>query len=166
MFIRVDPCPTEVFRVKRIYGKEVLKMKESHIQGLRGLFIVACLGLMAVIACKQKGENVPDGRSTPEKSYKSWIEAGVDGDLVKSMEYVTEASKKMMDQQVKERGEFMRRMTANVAVFKNYSIVDRKESGDKAMLLTESPDKKGRIAVPFVREQDGWKVDLIKMFMG
>lgn len=140
-------------------------MKELQRSGLRGLFIVACVGLISIIACKQKGVDIRDELSSPEKTYKLWIEAGMDGDLAKSMEYITDASKKMMDQQVKERSEFMGRMTANAAIFKTYSIADRKESGNKALLLTESPDKKGRIAVPFVREQDGWKVDLLKMFM-
>lgn len=92
------------------------------------------------------------------------MNAGVEGDLVKSMECVTVASKRMMDQLVQGREEFMKRMVSSAAIFKHYSVLDKKISGSKAVIITESPDKKGRIAVPFLKEADGWKVDLVAMF--
>jgi hypothetical protein len=122
--------------------------------------------LLIFVSCGKKGASIKEEFSTPEKTYNAWIGAGVEGDLARSMECITEASKRMMDQQARNRDEFMRRMVANAVVFKTYSVVDRKVSGNKGALLAESPDKKWRMAIPFELEGDGWKVDLVRMFGG
>lgn len=129
-------------------------------------YALIVLLLFLAVACDRKDVKVRDEFATPEKTYEVWIDAGVRGDLARSMECITTASRRMMDQQAKSSEEFVRRMVANAAVFKTFSIIDKKVSGSKGVLLTESPDKKAKIAVPFLLEPDGWKVDLVGMFGG
>lgn len=142
--------------MKRVRGSEVGVL----------VFFTFCMLLVTFTSCGRKESATRDEFSTPEKTYDLWMNAGVEGNLVKSMECISEASKRMMDQIVQGREEFMKKMVVNAAVFKNFSVIDKKITGNSAIFLTESPDKKVKIAVPFVLERDGWKVDLIKMFGG
>lgn len=129
--------------------------------------------VMALIAfivfptsCGRKEGQARNEFATPTSTYLYWLKAGVEGDLARSMESMTEASKTMMDQMSKERHEFMQRMTASSAVFEKYSIVDERISGSRAVVLIESPDRKGRVAIPLALEGKEWKIDLVKMFGG
>lgn len=131
-----------------------------------GLCLTICLFLAVTAGCSDKGRPAREELSSPRKTYLYWIKAGVEGDFIKSTDCISEASLRMMDQMAKQRDEFMRRMTANAAVFKAYSVIEERISGDKAVVLTESPDKKARVAVPFALEGKEWRVDLVKMFGG
>lgn len=127
----------------------------------------ACAFLFLILmACGKEETKVREEFLTPKSTYLFWIKTGVEGDLAGSIKSMTEASKRMMDQMSKERAEFMRRMTAGSAVFKNYSIIEEKISGDRALVLLESPDKKARIPIPLALEGREWKIDLVKMFGG
>lgn len=131
---------------------------------LRSGLILMCIFFM--LSCGKKGAAVRDEFSSPEKTYIIWIEAGMKGDLAKSMECLTEASKVMMDQQARNRDEFMRRMVTSSASFANFSVIEKRTSDDKSIIVIEAPDKKGRVAIPFLKEGDGWKVNLVAMFGG
>lgn len=143
-------------------------MAKDRASSLRftGFSLTICLFLALAAGCGDKGRPVREELSSPKKAYLYWIKAGAEGDFIKSTDCISEASLRMMDQMAKQRDQFMRSMTANAAVFKTYSILDERISGDKAVVLTESPDKKARVAVPFALEGKEWKVDLVKMFGG
>lgn len=117
-------------------------------------------------SCSSQNDHVRDEFKTPRSTYEYWIAVGVKGDLAGSVESLTVASKRMMDQLTKERDVFMQRMTSSAAVFRTYSIVEERVSGDKAIILIESKDKRARIAVPLLLEKGAWKIDLVKMFGG
>ncbi len=131
---------------------------------VQSVLVLLCIFFM--LSCEKKGAAVRDEFSSPEKTYSIWIEAGKKGDLVMAMECITEASKRMMDQQARNRDEFMRRMVTSSATFANFSVIDKRASDEKAIIVIESPDKKGRVGIPFFKEADGWKVDLVAMFGG
>lgn len=130
-------------------------------------YVTALAAFIVFLAsCGQKEGQARKEFATPKSAYHYWLKAGVEGDIAGSMESMTEASKTMMDQMSKERHEFIQRMTASSAIFEKYSVVDERISGNKAVVLTESPDKKGRIAIPLALEGKEWKIDLVKMFGG
>lgn len=128
----------------------------------KSMLLIACfIGLM--IGCAKEEVKEDPRFSTPENAYKIWIDAGIKGDLVASLECVTEESKKFVDLQAKQRDIFLQRMVENSKIFKEYSIIDSKVKENRAVLLTKGPDG-NTIVVPFRRDAGGWKVDLIAMF--
>ena len=130
------------------------------------LLCFLCIAAFFMVSCGKKGDGPRDEYRTPSLTYKEWIKAGSEGDIYGSTEAITEVSRKMMDQLERNRDEFVRRMVASSAAFKNYSIGEERITGNRAMVMIESPDKKARIVIPLALEKGEWKVDLIKMFGG
>ena len=130
------------------------------------MLLLCLLAVFLIPACGSNEKKVRPEFSTPEAAYEYWLNAGVDGDLNRSTECLSEASKRMMEQMAKNRDEFMKRMVAGAKIFKTFSIADKRISDDKALILIESPDKKQKVPIPLVREKGEWKVDLVKMFGG
>lgn len=127
-------------------------------------FFFCLAGLMVfAVGCGEKKTEIDPRFSSPEKAYNIWIDAGVKGDLVTSLECITEESKKFVDIQAKQRDIFLQKMVENSKVFKEYSIIDSKVKENRAVLLTKGPDG-NTIVIPFKRDAEGWKVDLIAMF--
>lgn len=124
-----------------------------------------CALLFAASSCggKREGE---ERFATPGKTYRVWVETAVTGDFATNMECVTKASRRFMDSQAKHRAEFMERMTGAAKIFNSYLIVDENIKGDKAVVVIREPESGDSIAVPFLYEEGGWKVDLIAMFSG
>lgn len=150
-------------------GASSYSTKENSEKSALPKYNMLLLFLSAIIfvsACGNDENKVRAEYSSPEKAYANWLNAGVAGDLYRSTEALSEASERMMDQMAKNRNEFMKRMVAGANIFKTYSIVDKRISGDKALILIESPDKKQKVPIPLLREKGEWKVDLIKMFGG
>lgn len=128
------------------------------------LLIVWIFIVMTAIGCTKKKVE-PDPRlSTPLKTYGLWLKAAMQGDIVTSTLCITEESKKVMDLQAKNRDEFIRRLTTQAKLFNEYKITDTKTKEDKAIVLLTGP-KGDTLVVPFKKEADGWKVDLLAMFM-
>lgn len=125
-------------------------------------FLLASLFLFSN-SCARRDVVLKEEFSAPEKTYKLWVETAEKGDIPNNIRCVTEASKKMMDAQLKHMNEFMRRMTANLKVFKTYTISEIKIKEDRAVILLKGPTS-DTVVVPFSKEADGWKVDLIAMF--
>lgn len=116
-------------------------------------------------SCSKKEIAVKEELSTPEKTYRLWLETAEKGDIQGNNRGVTEASKRLVDSQMGQMEEFMRRMSANIAIFKTYTILEQKSKEDKAVVILKGP--KGDImVVPLQREADGWKIDLISLFGG
>jgi len=104
--------------------------------------------------------------STPVKTYAIWLDTAVKGDYAANIECVTKASVKFMDSMAKHRTVFMERMMAAAKLYDTYDILDENIKGVKAVVVLSEPQSGQSIAVPFLYEDDGWKVDLITMFSG
>ena len=116
-------------------------------------------------ACMDRQSPVSERFSTPEKTYRFWMEASEKEDIPKSMQCLTESSKRIMEAQLRQMDIFMARMRANVAIFGTYTLVDQKIKDDKAVVLLKG--KNGDvIPVPMKKESDGWKIDMVALFSG
>jgi len=135
-------------------------MRLKGIKYLWGFLVV-----LAVFACSGENSSVSEEFSTPEKTYRFWLEVTEKGDIANSIRCVSEDSKKMVDEQLTHMSDFMDRTAANLEVFKTYSIYDQKIKEDRAVVLLKG-EKGDTIVVPLKREDDGWKVDLLAMFGG
>lgn len=142
----------------------MIRVRSSEL-GVRSLILASCAILVVFASCGRSEVRIREEFSSPEKTYKVWIDAGVEGDIARALECVSTASKRFMEQ-IQDREVFVKRMVSSSAAFKSFSVVDTKVSGDKAIILIESPDKNGRISIPFIKEADGWKVDMVAMFGG
>lgn len=120
--------------------------------------------LTLVLSCAKK--EIDERFSTPIKTYNHWLETSLKGDIVKNMECMTKASRKFMDSQAKMRDIFIQRMTASAEVFSKYKVSNEKIKDNRALVVIRDSDSGNAIAVPFLYEEDGWKVDLIAMFSG
>ncbi len=116
-------------------------------------------------ACMDRQGPVSERFSTPEKTYRFWMEASEKEDIPKSIECLTEPSKRIMEAQLRHMDVFMARMRANVGVFGTYTLVDQKIKGDKAVVLLKG-QKGDIIPVPMEKEIDGWKIDMVALFGG
>lgn len=131
------------------------------------MVIVWFLAFFALVSssCARKAVMELEEFSTPEKTYRLWIETADKGDIPNNIRCITDASKRTMDLQLRQMDVFMERMSANVKVFKTYSIAEQKMRGDRAVVVLKG--KKGDITiVPFRKEDEGWKVDLVSLFTG
>lgn len=128
------------------------------------VFLIVLLMFLGASSCKNKAENVVF--TSPGKTYAVWVETAVRGDLAANMECITRASKKFMDGQAKHRAVFMERMMQSAKIYSNYSVVGENTKGDKAVVIISDPKSGDSIAIPFLYEEGGWKVDLIAMFSG
>lgn len=118
-----------------------------------------------LISCSEKEVKVLEEFSTPEKTYRFWLETAEKGDIQSNNRCVTKASQKVVDSQMRQMDEFMSRMSANLKIFKTYTISEQRSKGDKAVVVLKGP--KGEIiVVPLSKEAEGWKVDLISLFGG
>jgi len=121
--------------------------------------------LFFLVSCEGKKIAPREELSTPEKTYRLWLETADKGDIPGNMECITEASRRIMDSQLKHMDEFMRRMKGNVAVFKTYSVAEQRSKDEMAVVILKG--KAGDIIfVPFKKEEEGWKVDFISLFAG
>lgn len=127
--------------------------------------VIGLLIVLTIVSCAKKELAVRKEFSTPENAYRFWLETAEKGDISNNMLSVTEASKKIMDAQVRQLDEFMRRMNENVRIFKTYTLAEHKVKGDKAIIMLKGP-KGETILVPLKKEAEGWKVDLVALFSG
>lgn len=121
--------------------------------------------LLVLNSCSGEKVEVREEFSTPEKTYKMWLETAEKGDIANNIRCVTEASKRIMDSQMTNMDEFMKRSSENIKVFKTYSLSEQKIKGDKAVVVLKA--LKGDIlVVPLKKEAEGWKIDLVSLFSG
>lgn len=134
---------------------------------MKRIFHLKILMLMILVlsSCTKEAVEFKEELSTPAKTYKFWLEAGDKGDVEGSMKCLTEASKRIMDEQSRFMGEFMARLKDNLKVFKTYSIVEQKSKGDRGVVVLKG-EKGDLMVIPFKKEADGWKVDLISLLGG
>lgn len=130
------------------------------------IYIAGALSLLVLLASCDGNKVVPrEEFSTPEKTYRLWLETADKGDIPRNMECLSEASRRIMDEQLRNMDEFMRRMKSNVTVFKTYSVAEHRAKDDLAVVVLKG--KRGEVLiVPFKKEAEGWKVDLISLFAG
>ena len=121
--------------------------------------------LFILTSCTEKEVKVLEEFSTPEKTYRFWLETAEKGDIQSNNRCVTEASKRVVNSQMRQMDEFMSRLAANVAIFKAYTISEQKIKDDKAVVILKGP-KGDVMVVPLSKEADGWKIDLISLFGG
>lgn len=121
--------------------------------------------LFTLTSCSKKEVTPRDEFSTPGKTYRLWIETAEKGDIENSMRCVTEASKRIMDAQIRRMDEFMKRSNENIKIFKTYTIVEQKSREDKAVVVLRGK-RNDIIVVPLKKEAEGWKIDLISLFSG
>lgn len=125
--------------------------------------IVALLLIVTVLGCKGKTVKMDPRLSSPIKTYELWLDAAVKGDVAASLVCVTDASKEFVGK-VKNRDVFLERLTYSAKIFRDsYSIVDTKIKDEGAIILLKGANG-DTIAVPFKKDGEGWKVDLIAMF--
>lgn len=134
-------------------------MKNAHIRW----FCICIVFIILISSCADK--RAKEEFSTPIKTYRLWLDSAERGDIAASMDCITEASKKIMDSQLKQMDVFMSRMMSNVKIFKRYSVVEEETNRDRAVVVLQGPSG-DRISVPFVKEPEGWKVDLMALFGG
>lgn len=130
----------------------------------RTLYLVLVL-VIALVACSRKELEVREELSTPEKTYRLWLETAEQGDIPGNMGCITEASKRIVDRQVRQMDEFMKRLGENVRVFKTYTLVESRMKDEEAVVILKG-EKGDIIVVPLAKEADGWKIDLVALFSG
>lgn len=124
------------------------------------------IGVLAVLnSCAREKITPREEFSTPEKTYRLWLETAEKGDIQNNIRCVTDDSKKVVDSQIRQMDEFMSRMSANIKIFKTYTIAERRAKEDKAIVVLKGPGGEV-IVVPLKKEAEGWKVDLISLFSG
>lgn len=132
--------------------------------GAGALFWIFSL-LLILNSCSKKEVAMIEEFSTPEKTYRLWLETAERGDIQNNNRCITEASKRLVDSQLRQMDEFMRRMSANVTIFKSYSLSEQRSKEDKAVVILKGT-KGDVIVVPLKKEAEGWKIDLISLFGG
>lgn len=121
--------------------------------------------LLMLISCSEKQVAVREEFSTPEKSYRFWLNTAENGDIPNNMKSITEASTRIMDSQLGNMDVFISRLNENVRVFKAYTLAEQRMKEDKAIVVLKGA--KGEVlVVPLKKEAEGWKIDLISLFGG
>lgn len=137
-------------------------MKEGWGRSIKIVMLLSVL--CSAVSCSEKKA---DNRfSTPGSTYALWLDTAVKGDMAKNMECLTIASQRFMDAQASLRDVFIDRMVSSANIFENYSVEAEKIEGTRAIVLIRESKSGHAIAVPFLFEEGGWKVDLIAMFGG
>ena len=126
---------------------------------------VILVAILFFVSCSEEKVEIKEQFSTPEKTYRLWIETAEREDIPANMACLTDASKRLMDKQLQQLDEFMRRLKMNVAIFKSYTVSDHKVKDDRAVVILKGP-KEEVIAVPLMMEAEGWKIDMIALFGG
>lgn len=134
------------------------------ICGLARLSLLPFLFLV-LISCAKEEVEVREEFSTPEKTYRAWLDASERGDMEMSMRCLTEPSRRLMEAQFGQMEEFKRRLNANMATFRIYSVTEQKIKKDQAVVLLKGPGG-DLFAVPLRKEAEGWKVDMLSLFSG
>lgn len=134
-----------------------------NLRDSQKVLVFCSLIVFAVIGCERKITEADPRLSTPQKTYELWLETAEKGDVVASLECITEDSKKLVDLQAKGRDVFLGRLTAQAKFFHEYRITETKFKEERAVILLAGP-KGDNIVIPFKKEAVGWKVDLIAMF--
>lgn len=143
----------------------MINMQANRIYQKRLLVVIITLFLLMLNSCSKKEVAISEEFSTPEKTYRLWLDTAEKGDIQSNNRCVTEASQRLVDSQMAQMEEFMKRMSANLAIFKTYTIMEQKSKEDKAVVILKSP-KGDIIVVPLAKEAEGWKIDLISLFGG
>lgn len=140
-------------------------LKRDRVYQNRFLAVLVIAFLFVSGSCAKETIAVKEEFSTPEKTYRLWLETAEKGDIQSNSRCVTEASKRLVDSQMGQMEEFMKRMSANIIIFKTYTILEQKSKEDKAVVILKGP--KGDImAIPLMKEAEGWKINLISLFGG
>lgn len=134
---------------------------------IKKVLVVVFITLLVsyVLGCSEKAVKEDPRLSTPEKTYEQWLDTGAKGDIVASLDYVTEESKRLVDMQAKVRDIFVKRLTAHSNRLKEYKIIDAKVKEERAIILLKGPEGDTQV-IPLKKDSEGWKVDLIAMFSG
>lgn len=127
--------------------------------------LIAALCVFLFNSCAKEEVKVAEEFSSPEKTYRFWMETAEKGDIPNNMRSITEASKRIMDSQLRDMDTFMRRLNENTKVFKTYTIMEQKSKDDKAVVVLKG-QMGDLMVVPLKKEVDGWKVDLLSLFGG
>lgn len=131
----------------------------------RGWIAFICLLLAVLTACSKEQAVVKEEFSTPEKSYRFWLNTAEKGDIPNNMRSITDDSKRIMDAQLGNMDVFMARLNENVRVFKAYTLAEQRLKEDKAIVVLKGA--KGEVlVVPLKKEAEGWKIDLMSLFSG
>lgn len=131
----------------------------------RKFFLTLFSALMILVSCTREKVEIREEFSTPEKTYRIWLDTAGKGDISTNIKCVTEASKRIVDSQMKEMDVFMARLGPSVKLFRSYTIMESKTKEDKAVVVLKG--KKGDLlVVPMKKEAEGWKIDLISLFGG
>lgn len=120
--------------------------------------------IILVAGCAKEKIETDPRLSSPEKAYLLWVESGIKGDIDTSNLCVTEESRKFIDIQIKNKQLTTEKLVEQSARFKEYKVIDTKYKGERAVMLTKSPQKGDTIVLPFKKDGKGWKVDLIALF--
>ena len=127
-----------------------------------------CLAIGVVVAaysCTGGERSREENFSSPDGTYRIWLERTEKGDIEGSAKCLSEKSRKLLDSQLPQMDTFMERLADNVKVFGTYTLADYKIKGDRAVVILRRSGE-DVIVVPMVRERDEWKVDLIALFGG
>lgn len=127
--------------------------------------LIASLCVFLFNSCAKEEVKVAEEFSSPERTYRFWMETAEKGDIPNNMRSITEASKRIMDSQLRDMDTFMRRLNENTKVFKTYTIMEQKSKDDKAVVVLKG-QKGDLMVVPLKKEADGWKIDLLSLFGG
>lgn len=133
----------------------------------RCVAVLYILGVLIMLnSCGNKEiATAKDEFSSPERTYRLWLETAEKGDISNNTRCVTEASKRIIDSQMRNMDDFMSKLNENVKIFKTYTMIEQKIKEDKAMMILKG--RKGDImAIPLKKEAEGWKIDLMTLFGG
>ncbi len=127
-----------------------------------------CLAIGVVVAaysCTGEERSREENFSSPDGTYRIWLERTEKGDIAGSARCLSEKSRKLLDSQLPQMDTFMERLADNVKVFGTYTLADYKIKGERAVVILRRSGE-DVIVVPMVKEQGKWKVDLIALFGG
>jgi len=114
---------------------------------------------VAVVLSSCASESKPD---TPLEAFKSYVNAVKQKDTTKMKLLLSSESIKMHEQEAKAQNvtldDIVRRETLFTEGQKTVEVRDQKIEGDKATLEVKNSFGAWE-TVPFVREDDGWKID-------
>lgn len=128
------------------------------------IFLTGILLLVNLAGCTSNKAVTEDPRLlTPEKTYNFWIETAINKDLETSLLCITAESKQTVNFQGAAREVFLERLYGQAKFFKEYRVADISYKEDRAIILLKGP-KDNSMVVPFKKEAEGWKVDMLAMF--
>lgn len=133
--------------------------------GAAGKTVLFLLVALLTLACSEEKLSIREDFSSPEKTYRFWMETAERGDMDNNIRCMTEPSRRVMDSQLRQMDEFMKRLNENMKIFKRYTLTEQKIMDEKAIVVLKGP-KGDVMIVPLKKEAEGWKIDLISLFGG